>query len=162
MTLPNGIEVADAPRGQRGGLDRILEESFEGWYLRHSRRILAEAETVKVARLSGEAVGLIMLKIPQPGVGYVFYVAVEKAHRGSGIASLLVKDALDMFRAAGLTDAYASVEEGNLPSERLFAGEGFTRTTLAEVSKRYGILQSLNMYRIMVVVPGEVLLHRKL
>lgn len=103
-----------------------------------------------------------MLKVLEPGAGYIFYVAVAKAHRGTGMASLLLGDALGSFRKAGLTDAFASVEQDNLPSERLFAAEGFTRTSLAEVSRKYGLLHALNMYRMMVVVPGEVLLHRTL
>ena len=112
--------------------------------------------------MSGEPVGLIMLKTLEAGAGYIFYVAVARAHRGTGVAALLVRDAVESFRAAGLTDAFASVEQDNLPSERLFAAEGFTRTSLATVSRRYGLLHALNMYRVMVVVPGEVLLHRAL
>jgi ribosomal protein S18 acetylase RimI-like enzyme len=103
-----------------------------------------------------------MLKKLEPGAGYIFYVAVAKAHREMGVAALLVRDALGLFRTAGMTDAFASVEQDNVPSERLFAAEGFTRTSLADVSKRFGLLQALNMYRMMVVVPGEALLHRTL
>ncbi len=150
------------PPNEREQLDHILVESFEGWYLRHSRRVLAEAETVRAAKLFGEQVGLIMLKTIEPGAGYIFYVAVAKAHRGAGIASVLVKDALGLFKAQGLMDVFASVEEDNLPSERLFAAEGFNRTNLSEMSKKYGLLHALNMYRMMVVVPGEFLLHRSL
>jgi ribosomal protein S18 acetylase RimI-like enzyme len=124
--------------------------------------MLAEVETVRAARVSGVPVGLIMLKTLEQSAGYVFYVAVAKAHRGTGVAALLVRDALTRFRAAGLTDAFASVEQDNLPSERLFAAEGFTHTTLGEVSKKYGLFRALNMYRMMVVVPGEILLHRPL
>ncbi len=162
LTVQNGVVIVDTPQQERFTLDPILEESFDGWYLRHSRKTLAEAEMVRMAKVSGEPVGLIMLKTLDPGAGYIFYVAVAKAHRGTGVAALLVRDALDLFRAAGLTDAFASVEEENFPSERLFSTEGFTRTGLAEVSKKYGFLRALNMYRMMVVVPGEVLLHRTL
>ncbi len=152
----------DVPQNERERLDHILVDSFEGWYLRHSRKVLAEAETVKAAKLSGEPVGLIMLKTLDQGAGYVFYVAVTKAHRGTGVASSLVKDALALFKSAGLADAFASVEEDNLPSERLFAAEGFTRTNLIDMSKKYGFLHALNMYRMMVVVPGEILLHKSI
>jgi ribosomal protein S18 acetylase RimI-like enzyme len=160
--MQNDVEIVDVPRGERARLEQILEESFEGWYLRHSKKTLAEVETVRAAKVSGEAVGLIMVKTLEGRAGYVFYVAVAKANRGTGVAGLLVRDALRLFRAAGLTDAFASVEQDNLPSEKLFAAEGFTRTSLAEVSRKYGLLHSLNMYRTMVVVPGEILLHRAL
>jgi len=152
----------DVSQGERARLEQILEESFEGWYLRHSKKTLAEVATVRAAKVSGEPVGLIMLKTLEGGAGYIFYVAVAKAHRGTGVAGLLVRDALRLFGGAGLTDAFASVEQDNVPSERLFAAEGFIRTNLAGVSRKYGLLHALNMYRMMVVVPGEILLHRTL
>jgi len=162
LTAVEGIEIVDVPLDQRSTLDRILEESFEGWYLRHSMRILREVETVRAARFSGEGepIGLVMLKTLEEGVGYVYYVAVARAHRAKGVASLLLKDALRLFKAGGAVEVFASVEKDNLPSERLFAAEGFVRTNLIEVSQRHGTLRALNMYRLMVVVPGEVLLHR--
>jgi ribosomal protein S18 acetylase RimI-like enzyme len=160
LTAVDGIEIVDVPLDKRSTLDRILEESFEGWYLRHSMRILREVETVRAAMLSGEPIGLVMLKTLEESVGYVYYVAVAKAHRGKGVASLLLKDALRLFKAGGAVEVFASVEKDNLPSERLFAAEGFVRTNLVEVSQRHGTLRALNMYRLMVVVPGEVLLHR--
>src|SRR6266581_4935687 len=46
------------------------------------------------------------------------------------------------------------------PSEALFASEGFTPTSFSEVSKRHGNLHTLNLYREMLVVPGEVLLRK--
>lgn len=156
------MKIVDVPKEERGRLDFVLEESFEGWYLRHSRKTLGGADTVRAATVSREPVGLIMLKTLEQGVGYIFYVAVAKARRGTGVGGLLVRDGLSLFKSAGLTDVFASVEEGNLPSGRLFAAEGFIRTNLAEVSRKYGFLHALNMYRVMVVVPREILLHRTL
>ena len=103
-----------------------------------------------------------MLKTLEQGVGYVYYVAVARAHRHTGVATLLLKDALDLFRDARLVEAFASVEGDNIPSEKLFAAEGFTRVSFPEVSKRHGPLRAINMYRMMVVVPGEILMHKLL
>jgi ribosomal protein S18 acetylase RimI-like enzyme len=121
---------------------------------------LEEVETVRAAMLSGEPIGLIMLKTLETGVGYVYYVAVAKAHRARGVASLLLKDALSLFKSRGDIEVFASVEKDNLPSEKLFTAEGFVRTNLAEVSQRHGTLRAINMYWMMMVVPGEVLMHR--
>jgi len=162
MTAEEGIEIVEVPRNERTNLEPILQESFEGLYLWHSKRTLQDVDIVRAAILSGAPVGLIMLKTLEQGVGYVFYVAVAKAHRGMGVAGLLLRDALNRFRAAGVAEAFASVEEDNTPSEKLFREEGFVRTSLGEVSKRHGPVHALNMYRIMVVVPGEILLHRTL
>ena len=160
MTEQEGAVIVDFPVGERAGLEWILDESFEGWYLRHSKGTLRNVEVVRAAMLSGKPVGLVMLKKLESNVGYVYYIAVAKAHRKKGIAKLLLEDALRHFEAAGVKEAFASVEEDNEPSEALFASEGFTRTSFGEVSKKHGSLQTLNMYRIMTVVPGEVLLHK--
>ncbi len=160
MTEQEGAVIVDIPVGERAGLEWILDESFEGWYLRHSKGTLRNVEVVRAAMVSGKPVGLVMLKKLESNVGYVYYIAVAKAHRKKGIAKLLLEDALRHFEAAGVKEAFASVEEDNEPSEALFASEGFTRTSFGEVSKKHGSLQTLNMYRIMTVVPGEVLLHK--
>ncbi len=103
-----------------------------------------------------------MLKTLDPHAGYVYYIAVDRAHRRRGVAKLLLRDALLRYREAGVEEVFAGVEADNGPSERLFASEGFSRTSFGDVSKRYGYLRTLNMYRRMVVVPGEVLLRKEL
>ena len=90
----------------------------------------------------------------------MYYIAVAKAHRKRGIAKLLLEDALRRFRVSRMKEVFASVEKNNKPSEALFASEGFTPTSFSEVSKRHGNLHTLNLYREMLVVPGEVLLRK--
>jgi len=160
MTKQDDITIVHVPAGKRKGLEWILEESFEGWYLMHSKRTLRDVEVVRAAMSSGKPVGLVMLKTMERNVGYVYYIAVAKAHRKKGIAKLLLEDALRIFTASSVEEVFASVEEDNAPSEELFASEGFTRTSFGEVSKRHGKLHALNMYNAMRVVPGEVLLRK--
>ena len=160
MTKQEGAAIVEVPIRERAGLEWILEESFEGWYLRHSTGTLRKVEVVRAAILSGKPIGLVMLKTLESNVGYVYYIAVARAHRNRGVAKVLLKDALRHFETEGLKEAFASVEEDNEPSEALFASEGFTRTSFGEVSKKYGGIRTLNMYRIMTFVPGEVLLHK--
>jgi len=160
MTAQEDVVITDVPPGKRAGLEWILEESFEGWYLMHSKRTLRDVELVKVAMSSGKPVGLVMVKMLEKSVGYVYYIAVARAHRKEGIAKLLLEDALRLFKASAVKEVFASVEENNIPSEALFASEGFTRTGFTEVSKNHGSLHTLNMYRAMTVVPGEILLRK--
>jgi ribosomal protein S18 acetylase RimI-like enzyme len=163
MTEQGGIEIVDVPSGQRNGLDRILDESFEGWYLIHSKRTLRDIELVRAAMSAGKPVGLIMLKTLEVGsVGYVYYVAVSKAQRKKGIGKMLLEDALRIFKTHGSQEVFASVEENNEPSEALFASEGFSRTSFGEVSKKHGKLHAISMYNAMRVVPGEVLLRKSM
>ncbi len=160
MTVQEDVVIVDIPAAKRTSLDWILEESFEGWYLMHSRRTLRDIELVGAAMASGKPVGLIMLKTLDRTIGYVYYIAVAKAHRKQGIGKLLLEDALRHFKASNMREVFASVEEDNEPSEALFTSEGFTRTSFSEVSKKHGNLHTLNMYREMLVVPGEVLLRK--
>jgi len=162
LTAAEGVVIVDVPPGERGALERILEESFEGWYLRHSKGKLQQLEVVRAAMASGAPVGLVMLKMLEARVGYIYYVAVAKAHRRMGIARLLLGDSLGHFREGGVEEVYAGVEEGNVSSERLFASEGFTQTSFGEVSKRFGTIRAINMYRMMVIVPGEALMWKKI
>src|SRR2546422_4818224 len=115
---------------------------------------------VRAAVSSGKPVGLVMLKMLAESVGYVYYIAVAKASRKKGIGKLLLQDALRHFKASKVKEVFASVEEDNEPSEALFASEGFTRTSFGQVSKKHGSLHAVNMYREMLVVPGEVLLRK--
>ena len=162
LTAAEGVVVVDVPPGERGSLETILEESFEGWYLRHAKGKLQQLEVVRAAMASGTPAGLVMLKTLEARVGYIYYVAVAKAHRRMGIAMLLLEDSLGRFREEGVEEVYASVEVGNTPSEGLFVSEGFTQTNFGEVSKRFGTIRTINMYRLMVVVPGETLMWKKI
>jgi ribosomal protein S18 acetylase RimI-like enzyme len=160
MTAKEDVVIVDVPAKERAGLEWILEESFEGWYLLHSKRTLRDIEVVRVAKSSGKPIGLVMLKSLEGSTGYVYYIAVAKAHRKKGTAKLLLEDALRRFKASRMQEVFASVEKNNKASEALFESEGFTPTSFSEVSKRHGNLHTLNMYREMLVVPGEVLLRK--
>ena len=111
---------------------------------------------------SGVPIGLVMLKKLEEGVGYIYYIAVAKAHRRMGIARLLIEDSLQRFREERVEEVYAGVETDNVPSEGLFMSEGFTQTNFGEVSKRFGTIRAINMYRMMVIVPGEGLMWKKI
>src|SRR6266849_10202688 len=119
MTPPDATVIVDVPRKERAGLEWILEESFEGWYLMHSKRTLRDIELVRAATSSGKSVGLVMLKTLEGSVGYVYYIAVARAFRRKGIAKLLLEDALRLFKASAVKEVFASVEENNIPSEAL-------------------------------------------
>ncbi len=160
MTQDEAIQIVDVPTGQRAALEWILAEGFEGWYLRHSTRTLHHIEVVRAAMSMDKPVGLVMLKTIEGNVGYVYYIAVAKADRKKGIGKILLSDSLQRFKVSGMKEVFASVEADNEPSEALFASEGFTKTSFGEVAKKHGKLRTANMYREMLVVPGEMLLRK--
>jgi ribosomal protein S18 acetylase RimI-like enzyme len=150
--------IRDVAPSARASLVPLLEESFTGIYLRHAKRTLSEVEAVRVASVDGSTVGLAMLKMLSERAGYVYYIAVSPSSRRMGIGSRLLVDSLDYFARLGVTEVYASVGEDNAESNALFLGRGFRRTDYGQVSKKYGMLKALSMYRSMLVVPGEILL----
>jgi ribosomal protein S18 acetylase RimI-like enzyme len=155
-----GQGIVDVGPADRAALEPILEESFEGWYLRHSMKTLHEIGTVRAALVEGKPAGLTMLKRLGEGVGYVYYLAVAREQRRKGLGSRLLDDALSYFSGTGLKVVYASVE--NEESATLFSSRGFRKTNFGEVSKTFGVLKAFSMYRSMLAVPGEVLLLRDL
>lgn len=156
------MRIAEVPIGNRASLQHLLAESFEGWYLSHSKKTLMEVEVVREALVDERPVGLVMLKTFYDTIGYVYYVAVAKDYRRRKVATRLLDHSLAYFSRLGVREVYASIEEENLESEGLFRSHGFVRTSYREVSGKYGNLRALNLYRMMLVVPGEMLLCRPL
>jgi ribosomal protein S18 acetylase RimI-like enzyme len=156
------VEISEVAPSERERLLPILEESFEGLYLWHSRRTLNSISLVKAARVAGEDAGVAMLKTVASKAGYVYYIAVAKRFRGKGIGGRLLDDALALFSDQGMEEVYASVEEENVESNALFSSRGFERMTGNELADEYGRVRAFIMAREMMVVRGEVLLRKKL
>ena len=156
------MRIAEVPVENRASLEHLLAESFEGWYLTHSKKTLMSIEVVREAIVDEHPVGLIMLKILYDIIGYVYYVAVAKDYRRRKVATRLLDHSLEYFSGRGVHEVYASLEDENVESEGLFRTRGFVRTSYREVAGKYGSLRALNLYRKMLVVPGEKLLCRPL
>ncbi|MGA5496004.1 diaminobutyrate acetyltransferase [Streptomyces cinereoruber] len=95
------------------------------------------ADTTAVARdATGRPVGFVTgyLRPDAPGTLFVWQVAVEDSHRGSGVAGALL-DALSARVAAehGLDRVEATVTPGNLASDRMF--RSYARRHGAEVTR---------------------------
>jgi ribosomal protein S18 acetylase RimI-like enzyme len=103
-----------------------------------------------------------MLRTLSEEAGYVYYIAVLRDFRRRDIGSRLVDHSLTFFQDHGMKEVYASMEEDNLESAGLFRSRGFEKTGYNAVAKKYGMLGAINMYRRMVVVPGEILLCKQL
>lgn len=119
-------------------------------------------DVVREAVVDEHPAGLVMLETLYDAIGYVYYIAVAKDYRRRKVATRLLKHSLEYFSGLGMREVYASIEERNAESEGLFRSQGFVRTRYGEVSGKYGNLRALNLYRKMLVVPGETLLCRPL
>ncbi|MEM3637224.1 MAG: GNAT family N-acetyltransferase [Conexivisphaerales archaeon] len=162
MSVNPYTEIVLTPFQERKKLEVILQESFEGWYLRHASSKLYQLQLVFSALLNGLPVGLAMLDEPSPTSTYLFYIAVRRDYRRMGIASKLVDHCISYSISVGKKEIFAAVEESNKPSLSLFTSKGFKRIGFREMSKRFGLTEAITMHRRMVVVPGECLLMLKL
>ena len=154
--------IWEVPPDKREDLATILDESFEGWYLWHSKRTLRSISLVKAASIGKAAAGLIMLKELGEKVGYIYYVAVRPEFRRKEVAGRLVDDALGYFASRGDSMVYATVEEDNLASFSLFNSRGFAATSFGDISRAHGRLKARYMMFEMRVVAGEVMLLKTL
>ena len=158
----NEATLVDLASEDRGPVYSILEESFDGLYLWHAKRTLLEVDRVRAAKIDGEIVGVAMLKNLGSGLGYVYYVAVTPKHRKKGVGRRLLSDALEYFASHGSEEVYASIEEENVESRALFGSMGFRETSYGELSRKYGAVRAFELYRKMLVVPGENLFSKEL
>lgn len=134
----------------------VLAESFTGMYLWHAMRTLSRTKDVLCAfGPTGIAGASILKKLGE--FGYVYYIAVKRAYRNRGIGALLLDRAIDFFQWS--RGVFASVEEDNIPSLRLFESRGFQRVGFSWLQSKVGLARAVKLYQEMTVVPGEVVLY---
>lgn len=160
MSDSEAVQIMKVEGTERELLDPVLDKSFEGWYQRHAKRTLREIETVFAAMVGVKGAGVSMLKRLDSKTGYVYYIAVDPEFRGKKISSKLLDASLDYFSKEGIDVVFASLVQGHDEGNFLFESRGFQRTNFKEVSKRYGSLHAVNMYRKMLVVTGEVVVSK--
>ncbi|MCI4365673.1 MAG: GNAT family N-acetyltransferase [Thermoplasmata archaeon] len=162
MPDDSSIEITDLVSAERDFAVPVLIDSFEGIYRWHAKRTLREISRVRGARLDGRVVGVSLLELLEPGVGYVYYLAVLASHRRQGIGLRLLDDALELFRTQGTRVVFAAAEEDNTASLDLFLRRGFRPTEPKERSWREGGLGAWGLRSRMMVVSGEELLGLRL
>jgi len=150
-----GPELVDLVGEDRARAVPILLESFEGIYRWHAKRTLREIARVRGAVRGGRLVGISMLELLVPEVGYVYYLAVAASARGQGVGGTLLDDALAYFRSARAEVAYGAAEAGNAPSRRLFLSRGFREVARKELGFREGGLGAWGLRSRMRIVYGE-------
>ncbi len=87
------------------------------------------ARTRYVVELDGRAVGIAAgSDSSYPGAAALTSLWVEPAARGKGVGDLLVTTVVEWARAAGFTQVFLWVAQGNDNAEKLYARNGFART----------------------------------
>ena len=151
------LPVVDLEGADRERAVPALKDGFTGIYRWHAKRTLRTATRVRAIVLAGEVVAVSVLERLDPQVGYVYYLATRAGHRREGLGRRLLDDALQLFRAEGVSVVYGAAEEDNAPSIALFRSHGFRTVERKELSYREGGLGAWGLRSRMTLVGGELL-----
>jgi ribosomal protein S18 acetylase RimI-like enzyme len=146
-----GPSDVDAFRAVRLDALRLHPEAFGSSYEDEAALDRAEfIERVATAGLvrfgafdeHGSLVGLIGLQIrsgaKQRHKAFLFSMYVDAAHRGTGLAQLLVEAVIAAAREAGAIVLQLSVAASNAPAQRLYRRMGFTTYGIDRRSLKVG------------------------
>lgn len=87
-----------------------VRESFEDWAATTVRRPGAQPWQLRVVEHDGTVVGASFTILDSQGSGYVHQLAVERTHRGKGLAQALLADAFGRARERGATRSELSTD----------------------------------------------------
>ena len=100
-------EVIQAAFGEWAGRER---EAFEDWAATTVRRPGAQPWQLRVVEASGAVVGAAFTIVDSQGSGFVHQLAVDRTHRGRGLAQALLADAFAGAREHGATRSELSTD----------------------------------------------------
>ncbi len=87
-----------------------MRASFEDWAATTVRRPGAQPWQLRVVEHDGVVVGASFTILDSQGAGYVHQLAVERTHRGQGLAQALLADAFGRARERGATRSELSTD----------------------------------------------------
>ena len=87
-----------------------VRDSFEDWAATTVRRPGAEPWQLRVVEHDGAVVAASFTILDSQGAGYVYQLAVERTHRGQGLAQSLLADAFGQARERGATRSELSTD----------------------------------------------------
>jgi mycothiol synthase len=121
-TLPGGYALAtgDTPERERAAHVVIqdafdewegrVRDSFDDWAATTVRRPGAEPWQLRLVEREGVVVAASFTILDGQGAGYVHQLAVERTHRGQGLAQALLADAFGRARERGATRSELSTD----------------------------------------------------
>ena len=154
------LRLRTLSRGSRKPAIPVLRDSFHGYYRWHAKRTLRDIERVRAAYRAREPVGISMVELLRPTVGYVNYLAIAPSRRGEGIGGVLLDDALAHFVRSRAGIVFAAAEKTNRASIRLLKSRGFRGTRVHERPRTEGGPGAWGLRSRMHLVAGEVVLAR--
>lgn len=138
-------------------MTRLMEPGEAPEVLKIARRAFSGAEALFVSKpkqamvaVSGEKiVGAIQYKFYSAGgkkIGYYDYAFISPDYHNQGIGNILYKAVADYLLGQGCVALTALVKDDNPGSWSLFLKHGFTRISLPEMVRQFGLFGTLKLY----------------
>jgi len=122
-----------------GIIDRIVFElSFE----EAQKSARKQEGGTLIAECNSEIVGTVSMRIQRikgEFVGFVDALAEDRGHRGKGIGTALVENAMSWLEKRGCTTIYATADRYNSPSWNTFIHKGFSAYEIPRQLRDYGL-----------------------
>jgi len=131
--LPTGYTMRDYRPEDLDTLSALMRTAFEDpqWTSDKLRRVLIDAPDVKriiVIEFAGLPVATASARLmpdQHPGSGYIHWVAVDPAHRGQRLGTIVTLACLYAFREFGCKDAVLETDDHRLAAIRIYQELGF-------------------------------------
>ncbi|KAH9890881.1 acyl-CoA N-acyltransferase [Xylariomycetidae sp. FL2044] len=119
----------------RALISKDLSEPYSIYVYRYFLYQWAHLCYMALSPIDGSLIGVIICKLehhsshsPATYRGYIAMLAVSSAYRGHGIATALVKTAIDAMADRNADEVVLETEETNIPAMRLYERLGFLRS----------------------------------
>jgi ribosomal protein S18 acetylase RimI-like enzyme len=122
----DGTVIRSFEEGDRSAVAVLHDALFPDTHTRGHRLDEGTDRLVRVAVRDGEVVGYVAAEQQEGGEGYVDYLGVTEAVRGSGLGTALVDLACAQLRARGCASVHLTVRTSNVAARRVYARCGFT------------------------------------
>jgi len=135
--LPQAVNLA---ANDRDGLAQLMLDAYRGSIDDEGETFEEAGEAIDfylgnclaahswVATQDGAPIGMsLVLIVEANGLHYIDPVAVSALHKQQGLGRRLVHASLASLADAGVREVGATITDGNVPSERLFANLGANR-----------------------------------
>ena len=124
--------IFDSFKGLVG--EEIFQEHWSNWQERKRKEVVGHLErspeTMLIAEVEGKVVGFLTYRLDNVKViGEIGNNAVAPEYQNHGIGTKLCQEALEIFKAAGMTTATVStgLDEGHAPARKMYEKVGFDK-----------------------------------
>ena len=155
------MDIRDGTPADKSSIERIARASFDRVYAFFAIRGRRHAWPLLFAEEDGATAGFLEGRLFEgdPPIGYVYFVAVDPAHRRRNLGRTLGEVSLRRFQDRGATRVFAAVPSDNDASMGLFTALGFSPVPGGALRRWYGP-RGLVIPMRMMIAPHEVLLAR--